>query len=345
MKKAILIIACGAMLGSTVALQANEKKFTSEKNYQVKESPPLSEASIRFELIDTLHEQMYVREVTGHNDGIEVEAYLQFVNAKKGNAWCAAFCSKNLYDVGVAPPINPKTAWAPSFANQQYIVWSPALEKTHKVKAYPMPGDCFTVAYSGTNTVEHVGFITGELSGYFITTEGNTGSIYDQGVHSYKRDKHKIYAVTNYITPYLKTHEKNNSILYFNKPLFELQSKVNTKHAYNYGHNYKNYHNSGLDYNSRYSICSQRSCGENKCNGNSRQKWCDKYAADKIGNGTIGNRCVNIKRPFASELYMQGVRIKMSMARASNKRATSTYRKEERHYTSRSSDKVYTGLA
>jgi hypothetical protein len=169
-----------------------------------------TETKIRQKLTDTLTSQLYVRELTGNNDGVEVERYLGFVGMAKGNAWCAAFVSYNLNAVGVSKPINPISAWAPVFANPKYIVWSQSLLKANKAKK-PKPGDCFTLYYPAQNRVGHVGFIIGESGLYFITTEGNTGlsgSREGSGVHRLKRAKSKVYAITDYITPYLKQHEK-----------------------------------------------------------------------------------------------------------------------------------------
>jgi hypothetical protein len=312
--------------------------------YLMKANTP--EGNIRIKLVDTLHTQMNVREATGHNDGVAVESYLHFVDAKKGQAWCAAFCCTNLNAVGVTPPTNPKTAWAPVFANERYIVWSPGLEKQHKVKMQPAPGDCFTVAYAGTNTVEHVGFITGQTDGYFITIEGNTGRGLDQGVHSYKRDKHKIFAVTNYITPYLKTHEKTNSNFRIGVTTMPgLHAENYTEHTRYNGHGNENNCSAGLHYNTRHDLCFQRRQLENNCNYNCRQKRSGEYAGNKNGNATIGNRRINYQWAFASRLYLQGFGGKMPIARASNKRTTNPYRKEERYDCKGSFSKIYTGLA
>ncbi len=169
-----------------------------------------NEAQLRSRLSDTLHAQLHVRELTGNNDGAEVERYLAFVGFKKGASWCAAFCSYNLWAVGVSCPPAPRTAWAPVFATR-YVVWSQALRKTHKARE-PQTGDCFTLFYPTVGRVGHVGFVVGQTDKYFITIEGNTGlsgSRDGSGVHKLKRDKDKVYAVANYITPYITEHEKS----------------------------------------------------------------------------------------------------------------------------------------
>ena len=169
-----------------------------------------SENAIRKKLIDTLHSQLYVREATGRNDGLEVEKYLTFVGRFKGDAWCAAFASWNLHAVGITAPPNPKSGWSPNFSTPQYTVWS---QKQRKEKAIK-PGDCFTLYYSNLKRVGHVGFIVEEKENYFITIEGNTGTTGSRegsGVHKYKRPKNKVYRVTNYITPFITYYEKITS--------------------------------------------------------------------------------------------------------------------------------------
>lgn len=172
-----------------------------------------TESELRKALTDTLNSQLFVREATGHNDGVDVERYLKFVGRTQGDAWCAAFASYNLHAVGIQKPINPLTAWAPAFSNVKYVTWSQCLQKQHKARK-PNPGDCFTLFYPQLNRVGHVGFIVAESGNYFITIEGNTGlsgSREGSGVHKLKRAKNKVYSTSDYITVYLKLNENNAS--------------------------------------------------------------------------------------------------------------------------------------
>lgn len=156
---------------------------------------------VRYKLCDTLESQLHVRELTGRNDGADVERYLAFVGQKKGAPWCAAFVSWALDAAGVSTPPNPKTAWSPSFANPKYQVWSRKNHKGNKDKTI-QPGDVFTLFYSHLGRVGHTGFIVGHTGNYWITIEGNTaggGSREGHGVYKLKRAKSKIYAITNYI--------------------------------------------------------------------------------------------------------------------------------------------------
>ncbi|MFN8238630.1 MAG: hypothetical protein U0T77_10720 [Chitinophagales bacterium] len=145
---------------------------------------------------------------TGNNDGKEVEAFLKLVGLSKGNPWCAAYTSGNLYYFSVP---NPMSGYSPNFAKQKDIIWSQTLLKSNKVKQMPQPGDCFTLYFAHLGRVGHVGFIVGRSGIYFITIEGNTndgGSRDGDGVYKRKRDSRKVFAVTNYITPYINKNEK-----------------------------------------------------------------------------------------------------------------------------------------
>lgn len=185
----ILLSSCNSAYGSPKQNYSKEEQFRSE-------------------FVKHLESQLYIREKTGNNDGPEVEAFLKVVGLKKGNSWCAAYTSANLHYYSVP---NPMSGWSPNFALQKDIIWSQKLIKTNKVKQYPQPGDCFTIYYHSLGRVGHVGFVVGQSGIYFITIEGNTnngGSRDGDGVFKRKRDSRKVYAVSNYITPYINANEK-----------------------------------------------------------------------------------------------------------------------------------------
>jgi hypothetical protein len=151
---------------------------------------------IRAELILNLHGQLNVREVTGKNDGPEVEKYLAHVGFKKGAPWCAAFVAWNLNNVGVD---NPRTAWSPSYANQKDIIWKHKCDKKNQV---PLPGDVFSLYYPNLKRVGHVGFFIKQEGNSAITIEGNTngaGSREGDGVYRKRRPLDKVYAISRYI--------------------------------------------------------------------------------------------------------------------------------------------------
>lgn len=148
----------------------------------------VAEAQLRKRLCDTLAKQLYVREATGNNDGVEVERYLKSVGLPKGYSWCAAYAHYNLAQYKV--PV-PKSARAANYHNSKL---KPNVAK---------PGDVFTLYYSNLGRVGHVGFIVENTHGYYRTNEGNTGGggvREGDGVKSYLRAKQIIYSVNNYIS-------------------------------------------------------------------------------------------------------------------------------------------------
>ncbi|WP_024740906.1 CHAP domain-containing protein [Tenacibaculum maritimum] len=165
------------------------------------------ESQLRNSLKIQLESQLHVREATGNNDGVAVEKYLASVGLPKGYPWCAAFTTWNLNALNIP---NPQSAWSPNWAKEKDQIWSQEMLKSNRIKAMPKPGDCFTIYYSKLKRIGHVGFYVGRASnGYFITIEGNTnnnGSRLGIGVFKRKRHPKKIYAITNYITPYYETN-------------------------------------------------------------------------------------------------------------------------------------------
>lgn len=181
---ASLIIYAIFFFGLVFLFNGAKAAHVNECNYIEKYSEP----ELRHHLVVALKTQLHVRELTGNNDGVEVEKYLKHVGHKKGASWCAAFCAWNYTQFGIK---NPMSAWSPD--------WAKVPDRTNSY----LPGDCFTLFYHNLKRVGHVGFITGESHGYYTTIEGNTGTTGSRegsGVHTYMRDKRKVYAVTNYIS-------------------------------------------------------------------------------------------------------------------------------------------------
>lgn len=192
-----------------------------------------TESALRKDFIKHLNTQLNVREKTGHNDGKEVEVYLKTVGLNKGAPWCAAFTSANLNDFKVP---NPMSGYSPNFAKQKDIIWSQKMVKANKVKRIPQPGDCFTLFFASLGRVAHVGFVVGQSGIYFLTIEGNTnggGSRDGDGVYCRKRDMRKVYAVTNYITPYFNQNEQTFNSHYIGKFLVFVPKHKNTNDSKN----------------------------------------------------------------------------------------------------------------
>lgn len=151
----------------------------------------------RAEVKKVYDSQLHVRELTGKNDGVDVEKYLRYTGLGKGYAWCAAFVC---WSLGEAAVPNPKNAWSPAMVPTNKLIYQ------HQSKVYngtPQQGDVFGIYYSNLKRVGHVGFIDEWPSGsYTITVEGNTngvGSREGDGVYRKRRLKSQIYKVANWI--------------------------------------------------------------------------------------------------------------------------------------------------
>lgn len=156
-------------------------------------------SDLRDSVRKTYYSQIGIRELTGRNDGKQVESYLKSVNRKKGDAWCAAFISWNLQQCKIP---NVKSGWSPS--------WFP---KTHTIyirgkyqKQSPQHGDVFGLYFVEMKRIAHVGFIDKWGESWVTTVEGNTSDANSgnatregQGVYKKKRIKRQIYAVSSWI--------------------------------------------------------------------------------------------------------------------------------------------------
>lgn len=300
------------------------------------------ENTIRKKLVDTLTAQLHVRELTGNNDGVEVEKYLEFVGQTKGASWCAAFCSYNLNAVGISTPPNPNSAWSPAFASKKYVIWTQALEKQHKIKVQPKPGDCFTLYNANLKRVGHVGFIVGATNGYWITIEGNTGlngSREGSGVHKLKRAKGKIYAITNYII-----NEKNNAIGTIISIDNELQPEDKPNTGKEFRKNSDVFSKNGYHYFARYNLCFQRGQCQNNSSCTSGHKWRGEHAGNYNGFATNEIKYIRYKWKGYSRLYLQRTGTKSYVSGTSHYRINGNCdgkaTRENRYQNNRS--KVYT---
>lgn len=143
--------------------------------------------------------QLHVREMTGKNDGLEVEKYLKHVGLEKGYAWCAAFVSWVYSEATIA---NPKSAWSPSMLPASKIIYQ---RNDKKKQLNPQTGDTFGIWFNNLKRVAHVGFVDEwqPSESYVITVEGNTNdadSREGDGVYRKRRLKSQIYQVADFIS-------------------------------------------------------------------------------------------------------------------------------------------------
>jgi len=140
------------------------------------------------ELLKIAKSQIGVREATGNNDGIQVEAYLTYTGNKKGEPWCASFVS---WVFGQAGFKQPRSAWSPALFPQLRQV------KTAK------PALVFGIYFPTKGRIAHVGLVEKQQGDWLYTIEGNTnlaGSREGDGVYRKLRHSRTIKAYANWLT-------------------------------------------------------------------------------------------------------------------------------------------------
>ncbi|MDQ7949495.1 MAG: peptidoglycan-binding protein [Pedobacter sp.] len=132
--------------------------------------------------------QLGVRELTGRNDGLAVEAYLRYTGLGKGNPWCAAFVSWVYAQGGFA---RPRTAWSPALFPQNRCV-----KQIGKGLVYGL--------YDGhKGRIAHCGIATNGDGDWVVGIEGNTnlaGSAEGDGVYLKRRHRKTIYAIADWLS-------------------------------------------------------------------------------------------------------------------------------------------------
>ena len=146
--------------------------------------------------------QVGVKEATGKNDGVEVEAYLASTGLGKGHPWCAAFCHYAYR--GCDTILTPKHLFARAahWNRPENRVWQRGGWKYEREwTRISQDGDLFGLFYNNLNRVGHVGFIHNEDEKYLLTVEGNTGSGGERegdGVYLRTRLKSSVYCVSRW---------------------------------------------------------------------------------------------------------------------------------------------------
>lgn len=138
--------------------------------------------------------QVGVRELTGKNDGPEVEMYLKTVGLGKGYSWCSAFVKWSLDEAEIPNKIN---AWSPTAENKKNIIY-----QARRFVAEPEPGDVFTIWFPRMKRIGHTGFFDGRQNEKIIVTvEGNTneaGSREGDGVYKKYRSLKTIHTISRW---------------------------------------------------------------------------------------------------------------------------------------------------
>ncbi|MDQ8005252.1 MAG: CHAP domain-containing protein [Pedobacter sp.] len=131
--------------------------------------------------------QIGVREVTGANDGPQVEKYLYYTGNKKGEPWCAAFVS---WIFGQAGFRQPRTAWSPS------------LFPKSKMLTAAKPAAVFGIYFPEKRRIAHVGIVEKQKGSWVYAIEGNTnlaGSREGDGVYRKLRHIRTIHSYASWL--------------------------------------------------------------------------------------------------------------------------------------------------
>lgn len=150
--------------------------------------------SVRDQVQATYTSKIGVRELTGNNDGVEVQKYLAYVWLKKGNPWCAAFVSWTFGQNGITKARSGGCVDLMDHGRTIYI--------KNKVIQAPQKGDVFFIYFPAKGRVAHTGFIDSWGSTTVLTVEGNTneaGSREGDGVYRKRRLKRQVYAASTFI--------------------------------------------------------------------------------------------------------------------------------------------------
>ncbi len=148
-------------------------------------------SSCIIEIADT---QLGVRELTGKNDGIEVEQYLKSTGLKKGNPYCSAYVH---WILSICDIPNTVTAYSPTAFNKKNIVFYKL-----KFKKEPQPGDVFCLYSITKGRIAHTGFLRERInSKFYKTNEANTnniGSFDGDGVYEKIRSFNSTYCISRW---------------------------------------------------------------------------------------------------------------------------------------------------
>lgn len=142
-------------------------ELTWERLFTELPKTKVTSTELRFRALEVARTQLFVRELTGKNDGKEVESYLKSVGLGKGYAWCMAFMYW-AFQVASSelkiPNVMPKTAGV--------------LDCLRKAKRYvvlnPASGDQFIMDFG--KGLGHTGLVSEVKGSYIYTIEGNTSA-------------------------------------------------------------------------------------------------------------------------------------------------------------------------
>jgi hypothetical protein len=149
--------------------------------------------------------KLKVRELTGRNDGVEVEAFLKVTGNRKGDAWCGAFQAAGQKACALPFPAGAGGSynWFKDKGRTYYVRnlrgSIDSVQPTHKVGFY----------YANLGRIGHIGLVVaagravrkGRPARGFTIRAGNTGTGGGRdgaGVHDIFYASTDLYAVSNW---------------------------------------------------------------------------------------------------------------------------------------------------
>jgi len=145
------------------------------------------EMLLRSTIVSLAQKEVGVREKTGHNDGVQVERYLAWVNLKAGQPYCAAFVSYIFGEAGLASPRSG---------------WSPDMFPSSRLTKHALPADLLGIYFPEHHRIAHVGLIVRRQGEWLSSVEANTninGSREGDGVYLKLRHIKTIYKIADWI--------------------------------------------------------------------------------------------------------------------------------------------------
>jgi hypothetical protein len=152
------------------------------------------------------YSQLWVRELTGNNDGVQVEGYLRITGNRRGDSWCGAFQAAVQRACGLSMPAGAGGSynWFKDPRRTYYVRGSRGnidqIQLGHKVGFY----------YPSLGRIGHILLVTresrpirkGRPSRGFYLRSGNTGSGGGRngaGVYDLYYDATAIYSAANWL--------------------------------------------------------------------------------------------------------------------------------------------------
>lgn len=138
-------------------------------NYTFATTDPMSSNDPLTRLVYVYRSQIGVRELTGNNDGKEVEMYLQSVGLKKGQPYCAAGVAWSFMQAKIKAP---KSGWSPAWFQPKYVIYTKGVSS---LQTEPQQGDVGGYYYAKLGRYGHTFFIDywSKNGSFCITVEFN----------------------------------------------------------------------------------------------------------------------------------------------------------------------------